>query len=56
MLHEDKLDIKRNIVDKVKENKIRFIPIDENELTFYKTKQRVKRRKKGHRSYRQNIN
>ena len=56
MLHEDKVVIRRSIVDKVKENKIRFIPIDENELIFYKTKQRVKRRKKGHKSYRQNIN
>lgn len=56
MLHEDKLAIRRNIVDKVKKDKIKFIPIDENELIFYKTKQRVKRRKKGHRSYRQNIN
>lgn len=43
-------------MDKVKENKIKFIPVDENELIFYKTKQRVRRRKKGHRGYRQNIN
>ena len=48
--------IKRNIVDKVKKDKIRYIPIDEDQLIFYKTKQRVKRRKKGHRSDRKNIN
>lgn len=43
-------------MDKVKKDKIRYIPIDEDQLIFYKTKQRVKRRKKGHRGYRQNIN
>lgn len=43
-------------MDKVKKDKIRYIPIDEDQLIFYKTKQRVKRRKKGHRGYRKNIN
>lgn len=42
-------------MDKVKKDKIRYIPIDEDQLIFYKTKQRVKRRKKGHRSIKQNI-
>ena len=56
MLLKVKVVIRRSIEDKVKKDKIRFIPRDENELIFYKTKQRVKRRKKGHRSYRQNIN
>jgi hypothetical protein len=40
MLQEVKVVIRRSIVDKVKENKIKFIPIDENELIFHKTKQR----------------
>jgi len=55
MLLKVKVVIKRNIVDKVKKDKINFIPIDENELIFHKTKQRVKRRKKGHKGFRQNL-